>query len=171
MVAVPHGVTVYSESPKGKSVVDAQAMLSEIPKATQVGAYNAMRELMQVLVTDIKTNRLSKPRTGVGTVRVPGTKGATRQASGPPNYPQALSVLTGRGRQSITSQVAREMDGDVTGVVGSNLDYMRIHEMQNRGRAWLRPAVRDATDEILRIFDDKIEVSLHHLADTKKAPR
>lgn len=151
-----------------------------VNKAIKKAQLDLLR-LCRLLRTEIVTNRLNKPRTGNVYRRASGWKYRKTQnkagfteftttgrsfkkwrASGPPQYPQVLSTDTRRLRQSITARI--EDRGDVVvGRVGTNVFYGAIHELQNRGRAWLRPALRDKYDELVRQFGITFSAEMSHL--------
>lgn len=56
---------------------------------------------------------------------------------------QALGVRTGRLRRSIT-QVVKESGNEITGTVGTNVEYGRVHEYGFSGTVPVRAHVRNA---------------------------
>jgi len=51
---------------------------------------------------------------------------------------QVLNVKTGRLRRSITQRVETESDGNIVGLVGTNVSYGRAHELGFKGTVTVR---------------------------------
>lgn len=150
-------LSIQTES--AQATAEVRGLSVEVMSAISKG----LHELVQTLRTDIVTNRLYKPRTGGGKIYVNpwtrkeyaewrkgktreqisnGRDAAFRQHSGPPAYPQVLSVFHGRLRQGIDVEVSSGRDF-VVGTVGTRVEHGAIHELAGKGREWLRPAWRD----------------------------
>jgi phage gpG-like protein len=154
----------------------AIARLEAIPENVMSACVLALEQITQMVREDILTNRLSKPRTGGGKLYVnpmtrddyakwrkgktreqirEGRPGVHREHSGPPQYPQVLSVFNSGLAQSIKTHVVEERDL-VYGIVGTNLGYGAAHEFGGLGRAWLRPAWADNEERALDMWRNKI---------------
>ncbi len=119
-----------------------------VPAKVDKGMIKFLRQAGELLRADIVRNRLNKPRTGLATKSGIG--------SGPPQYPQVLSVRTGRLRNSI-AYIIEENPGGAIMRLGTNIHYGAIWERKQIGnRQWLEPAIRDN----LREIEDKFGVTI-----------
>lgn len=71
---------------------------------------------------------------------------------------QVLNVRTGRLRRSINERV-EDKNGDITGFVGTNVEYARIHEFGWRGTVTVK--------EHLRLINGKSSIVRSHTRNVK----
>lgn len=129
-------------------IIETGVRPEEIPARVDAGIDKFLRQAGEFLRADIVRNRLNKPRTGKAT--------ASGIASGPPQYPQVLSVKTGRLRNSIGYTIEKTPTGSRMRL-GTNIFYGEIWERKQIGdRQWLEPAIRDNEKKL----EDKFGVAV-----------
>jgi len=115
----------------GKS--SASTRLRRLPKALRASQVSAMEQAVRLTEADLKRNSLSGRKGRDAFWGVTGASG------------DELGVRSGHMRRSIAAHVFTGMGGlHVTGVVGSPLKQMRIHEEGGtiHGKPWLRIPTR-----------------------------
>lgn len=70
---------------------------------------------------------------------------------------QVLNVRTGRLRRSINERV-EDKNGDITGFVGTNVEYARIHEFGWRGTVTVKEHLINGKSSIVRSHTRKVNV-------------